>query len=134
MIYKNAHYVRHKFTGLYFRPGGSLSKKGKLYKDNNDILSHLSPHYYLTFECHDGTGDILKKLHESGVEPVVTDEYRIWNLPSGEVVKQSAWKTWDFENQRWNYLGFCDYFDFRSTAEHFERVPVKLTIEIGETE
>lgn len=54
MNYPNAHYVRHIFTGLYFRPnnfGHLVPSKGKLYKTNNDMIAQTGKFKNNNYRC-----------------------------------------------------------------------------------
>ncbi len=53
------HKVRHKETGLYYKPGKTnLSEKGKIYTSNQDCINGGSSHIYITIEK---TSRIYKK-------------------------------------------------------------------------
>lgn len=56
------HKVRHKETGLYYKPGKTnLSERGKIYTSNQDCINCGSSHIYITIEK---SSKIYKKYEE----------------------------------------------------------------------
>jgi len=120
--------IRHKFTGLYFKPGygGELVKeKGKIYRTNNDMLAQYKG-CEISTSCWDKKGDILRKMNEAGIEPhKYTRHYYScwrWDLPDGEYALSD-------DNHG---VPNTTRFSFHGNANHYDRVHVKLVIEIGE--